>query len=276
MKTLNLLHYRLLPKDCCSNPNVTTDPKNKTANNDTYPCVAFFIMYESSEKCNEETFFVVLHNQDVELEITSTKVRNHGKPDLETAARQLFQTVKDHNNATVQEMVDLSKTYCCQNAPASSSETEDKEEHEEFVLTHFPNCPSCFVIVNHDRCLQEFDNARQKLQSDRPVVETTLRTELDTCSSGTPSNDVISTICKVKQDMQSRRKIIIPQIHFDFNLIEVSKGFCYFQSSLLLFGNVTLASCHREHTSPTTVPHHPNLATFAKAYTTHFLTKKSV
>ena len=156
-------------------------------------------------------------------------------------------------------------------------------------------------------------------------METTLRTELDTCSSGTPSNDVISTICKVKQVMQSRtgyapnraqftyislmdvssylNKLlandainkhlvkhlktvetilshpaceIIPQIHFDFNLIEVSNGFCYFQSSLLLFGIVTLASCHREHTSPTTVPHHPNLATFAKAYTTHFLTKKSV
>ena len=245
-----------------------------------------------------DSFFAVLHNQDVEREITSIKVRNRGKPDLKTAARQLFQTVKDHNNATVQEMVDLSKTYCCRNAPASSSETEDKEDHEEFVLTHFPTCPSCFVIVNHDRCLQEFDNARQKLQSDRLVVETTLRTELDTCSSGTPSNDVISTICKVKRVMQSRTGYapnraqftyislmdvssylnellandainkhlvkhlktvetilshpaceIILQIHFDFNLIEVSNGFCYFQSSILLFGNVK-ADFQSSHEAP--------------------------
>ncbi|CAB4001309.1 Hypothetical predicted protein [Paramuricea clavata] len=128
------------------------------------------------------------------------KVRNRWKPDLETAARQLFQILKDHNNATVQEMVDMSNTYCYQNAHASS-ETEDEEENEEFVPTHFPTCPSCFVIVNHDGYLQEFDNAIEKLQSDGLLVETTLCTELDTRSSGTPSNDVISTIRKVEQVM---------------------------------------------------------------------------
>ncbi len=69
---------------------------NKTGNNDMYPCVAFFIVFESSKNCNQETFFAVLHNQDVEPEIT--------------AARQLFQTVKDDNNAAVQEMVNVSNT----------------------------------------------------------------------------------------------------------------------------------------------------------------------
>jgi hypothetical protein len=279
----------------CSNPNVSTDP-NKTANNDTYPCVAFFIVYESSEKCNEETFFAALHNQDVEPEITPIKVRNRGKPDLETAARQLFQTLKDHNNATVQEMVDMSNTYCYQNAPASSSETEDedKEENEEFVPTHFPTCPSCFVIVNHDGYLQELDNAIEKLQSDGLVVETTLRAELDTRSSGTHSNDVLSIIRKVERVMYLSKHAlyrgqiyarpntaqftyislldvssylnkllandainkhlvkhlktvesilshpaceIIPQIHFDFNLIEVSNGFCFAISSRAFLPN---------------------------------------
>ena len=44
-----------------------------TANNDTYPCVAFF---------------AVLHNQDVEPEITPIKVRNRG----ETGSRNCSQT----------------------------------------------------------------------------------------------------------------------------------------------------------------------------------------
>ena len=149
----------------CSNANRRRDPNIQPRNSDTYPCVSFFIAFEPNERCNDETFFAALHNEDVEPEITPIKVRARGKQDWETAARQLFQTVKDHNNPTMQEMVDVSNTYCYRNAPASSSDTddEDEDEYDEFQPTHFPTVPCCFVIVNHSGYLQEFENARQKV-----------------------------------------------------------------------------------------------------------------
>ena len=268
----------------CSNANRKKDANSQPANNNTYPCICFFIVYECNEKCDEETFFAALHNQDVEPEITRIKVRSRGTQDIETAARQLFQTVKDHNNATIQEMVDISNTYCYRNATASSSETEDEDEDDEFYTNHFPTVACCFVIVNHGGYLQEFENAIRKVQSDGLVVETTLRAEFDTRPSPTPSNQVISTIRKVERVMQLsghalyRGQIytrpnnaqftyvslmdvssylnkllandaineqlvnhfksvetilshpaceIVAQIVFDFNLIEVSNGFCF-------------------------------------------------
>ena len=130
-------------------------------------------------------------------------MRTRGKQDWETAARQLFQTVKNHNSPTMQEMVDVSSTYCYRNAPPSLSDADEKGEHEydEFHPTHFPTVPCCFVIVNHRGYLQEFENAIQKAQSNGLVVETTLRAEFDMRPSCTPSNQVLGTIRKVKHLM---------------------------------------------------------------------------
>ena len=171
--------------------------------------VVFFFSCISGVCCNDETIFAALHNEDVEPEITQINVRNRGKQDLETAAKQLFQTVKDHNNPTMQEMVDVSNSYCYHNAPASSSDTEDEDEDEEedeeeddeFHPTHFPTVPCCFVIVNHGSYLQEFQNGIQKVQSDSLAVESTLLAEFGTRPSRTPSNQVISTIRKVEHVM---------------------------------------------------------------------------
>ena len=58
---------------------------------------------------------LVLHC--LRAERTVQLVRTRGKQDWETAARRLFQAVKDHN-PTMQEMVDVSNTYCYRNAPA--------------------------------------------------------------------------------------------------------------------------------------------------------------
>jgi hypothetical protein len=45
---------------------------------------------------------------------------------MDTAALQLFQVVKDHNNATVQEMLDASNAHCYQDVQSSSNdEAED-------------------------------------------------------------------------------------------------------------------------------------------------------
>ena len=187
-----------------SNANTKKGRSSNTNDDDTYPCVAFFIVYESSDKCHEETFFAALHNQDVEPEITPIRVRTRGKPDLETAARQLFQTVKDHNNPSVQEMLNASNTYCYSNAPAASSESEeeeDEESEEEFCPVHFPTSPCCFVIVNHEGYLEEFDAAIERTQSDGLVVETTRRPNFHPPASDSPSTDVISTIRKVERVM---------------------------------------------------------------------------
>jgi hypothetical protein len=80
---------------------------------------------------------------------------------METAARQLFQVVKDHNNRSIQDMIDVSNTYCYRSASVESSEaeSEDEEEYEEFHLKHFPTVPCCFVIVNHGGFLEAFDSA---------------------------------------------------------------------------------------------------------------------
>ena len=149
-------------------------PNSQTRNSDTYPCISFFIVFEPNERCNDKTFFAVLHNEDVEPEVTPINMRTRGKQDWETAARQLFQTVKNHNSPTMQEMVNVSNTYCYRNAPASLSDADEKGEHEydEFHPTHLPTVP-CFVIVNHRGYLQEFENAIQKAQSNGLVVETT-------------------------------------------------------------------------------------------------------
>lgn len=292
----------------CSNANRKRDPNSRPRNSDTYPCVSFFIVFEPNERCNDETIFAALHNEDVEPEITRINVRNRGKQDLETAAKQLFQTVKDHNNPTMQEMVDVSNSYCYRNAPVSSSNTddEDEEEDDEFHPTHFPTVPCCFVIVNHGGYLQEFQNGIQKVQSDGLVVETALRAEFGTRPSRTPSNQVISTIRKVERvvnlsghvlyhgqiyarpnnakftyvslmdvssylnkllandaineqlvnNLKSVETIlshpayeIIPQIVFDFNLIEVSNSFCFAISTRAFLPNA-IRDCQIGKLSP--------------------------
>jgi hypothetical protein len=61
-----------------SNANTKKGPSSNTNDNATYPCVAF-IVYESSTKCHKETFFAVLHNEDVEPEIMPIRVRSRRK-----------------------------------------------------------------------------------------------------------------------------------------------------------------------------------------------------
>ena len=70
--------------------------KHKTTR--TLVCRSFFIVYEPNEQCDDDTFFAALQNQDVEPEINPIRVRNRSNQDMEAAARQLFQTVKDHDN----------------------------------------------------------------------------------------------------------------------------------------------------------------------------------
>ena len=156
------------------------------AQDDTYPCISFFIAYERSDRCNDETFFAALHNQDVEPEINPIRVRKGADSDMETAARQLFQTVKDHKNESIQDMVDISNTYCYQNA-AGLSDSED-EEDEDFCPVHFPTANCCFVLVNHRGYVENMEKALRQLQSDGLVVHTQLLDQCNNISSAAPCN----------------------------------------------------------------------------------------
>ena len=65
---------------------------------------------------------------------------------METVAKQLFQTVKDHYNDSIKQMLYNSIVYCYENA--SGTEEDEEEYEEEFTPTHFPNLPCVFHVVN--------------------------------------------------------------------------------------------------------------------------------
>ena len=137
---------------------------------EVYPSMSYFIAYAPGENCND-TFLMALHNQDLEPKIQPLKVRSGGNSEMETAAKQLFQTVKDHNK-TIIEMLDLSNVYCYENASDGSTHEDSDENDEEFHPKHFPTVPCVFTLVNDNGYFDTFHSAIDKLRSDGLVVET--------------------------------------------------------------------------------------------------------
>jgi hypothetical protein len=84
--------------------------------------------------------------------------------ELENAARQLFQTVKDHSNRSIEDMLDILNVYYSNAHDSSTDEENDEEEYdEEFHQTHFPSVPCCVTIVNHDGYLDAIQSALARL-----------------------------------------------------------------------------------------------------------------
>ena len=164
----------------------------------TYPSIAYFIAYTPCEETNDNTFFTALHNRDFEPDIQQIKVRSSANNEMENAARQLFQTVKDHNNPTIREMLDVSNVYCYRHAGNSST---DDESDEEFYPTHFPSVPCCFTIVNHDGYMESFHSAIKRLESDGLVFETTFSPDVDTVQPISQRNEITTTIRKIARLM---------------------------------------------------------------------------
>ena len=164
----------------------------------TYPSIAYFIAYTPCEETNDNTFFTALHNRDFEPDIQQIKVRSSANNEMENAARQLFQTVKDHNNPTIREMLDVSNVYCYRHAGDSST---DDESDEEFYPTHFPSVPCCFTIVNHDGYMESFHSAIKRLESDGLVFETTFSPDVDTVQPISQRNEITATIRKIARLM---------------------------------------------------------------------------
>ena len=117
---------------------------------------------------------------------------------MENAARQLFQMVKDHNNKTVQEMLEVSNVYCYRHAGDSST---DDDSDDEFYPTHFPSVPCCFTIVNHDGYMESFHSAIKRLESDGLVFETTFSPDVDTIQPVSQRNEITATIRKIDRLM---------------------------------------------------------------------------
>ena len=69
--------------------------------------------------------FAAMHDHDMDAEISAIRIRSVNQ--VEKAAKQLFQVVKDHNNPTIQEMLDISNVYCYRHAEDSSDEDLDDE-----------------------------------------------------------------------------------------------------------------------------------------------------
>ena len=77
------------------------------------------------------------------LKISPIQVRSSNQ--IEKAAKQLFQVVKDHNNPTIQEMLDISNVYCYRNADGS---LDDEDSEDEIHPTRLPMVPCVHVVVN--------------------------------------------------------------------------------------------------------------------------------
>ena len=145
---------------------------------ESYPAISFFIVFNRCETCNETGLFSSLHNEDMEPEITPIRVRSqcnsmYSNKEMETAARQLLNVVKDHNNHSIQEMLDVSNVYCFRNAQEASSDSDEDDIDDVLYsnATRFPLVPCCLFVVNVREFADQLSAAIAKLQSDGLVVE---------------------------------------------------------------------------------------------------------
>ena len=179
------------------------DTPSTVTEEEVYPSISYFIVYTPNDDCDENTFFSALHNQDVEPCIQPIRVRSKtGSSNMETAARQLFQTVKEHDNASITKMLYNSNVYCYENV--SDTDDDDEDEHEDaFTPIHFPTLPCVFRVVHDEGYSDAIESAIERLQSDGLVVETALcgsqRNEVPSLSQ---SNDVTRTIRQIERVME--------------------------------------------------------------------------
>ena len=185
----------------CNAKSSQTVESQSFSSRESYPAVAFFIAYKNCDTFNEAALFSALHNEDMEPDITAIRVRPQmplnaasSNREMETATRQLFNVVKDHNNAMVQEMLDVSNVYCFRHAQeSSSSDSCDEEEIDDLLhseLTRFPLVPCCLFVVNVQEFGKQLSTVIERLQADGLVVEMGAGHGVDNpCFATTSSNN---------------------------------------------------------------------------------------
>lgn len=170
----------------------------------TYPAIGYFVVYRKTETCNENALFAALHNQDVEPKIRTirTRARTSANRVMEKAARELFQVLKDHNNPRIEEMVNMSNTYCYDESVMKSSD-EDDDMQLPSQPTHFPTTPCRLVVVNQHEFNDKLHTATAILQTDGLLVEIDPTTNVSLekpCFSS--QNEVAATITKIERVMK--------------------------------------------------------------------------
>ena len=144
---------------------------------ESFPGVAYFLVYRASEACNENKIFALLHNAD--MEPTITKIRTT------TAASSVFQVLKVHANEAVQSLVSTSNSYCFDRAAAELNREETVVEPTN--PRSYPTKPCRIVVVNEDEHLTQIMDAYQKLQSDGLSAEiVSLPNAFQTCVPTNP------------------------------------------------------------------------------------------
>ena len=133
-----------------SNTKSEIDDDNETSYMpESYPAIAYFVVYKECATCNKKILFSTIHNKELDAEVTWIWVRksSDSNNEMETAAKQLFQVVKDHNNNTIQEMLQISNMYCYKNSEGIPYDDDEDDDQPEFASTHFPNVPCCIIGI---------------------------------------------------------------------------------------------------------------------------------
>ena len=97
---------------------VATNAKRASAGDeelleDFYPAVAFFIVFRETDLCNDTKVYTLLHNEETDATVQPITTRANGNSNvMETASRQLFSVVKDHNSQPIMDMLKTSNDYC--------------------------------------------------------------------------------------------------------------------------------------------------------------------
>ena len=157
----------------CNAQSAKEDDNETSYTPESYPAIAYFVVYKECATCNEKILFSTIHNEELDAEVTRIRVRksSDSNNEMEKAAKQLFQVVKDHNNNTIQEMLQISNVYCYKNSEGTPSEDDEEDDQPEFASTHFFNVLCCIIVVNESEFRDRVATAVTKLESDGLVVD---------------------------------------------------------------------------------------------------------
>ena len=117
---------------------------------------------------------------------------------METAARKLFQVVKDHDNQMMLEMVLASNNICIASCQTTSAEESEGDGHEPIKRPHYPTSPCHVIVINTNEFDSPLYEAVEKLKSDGLTLEIDSwgTAQLDgPCLSS--NNELVETVKKI-------------------------------------------------------------------------------
>ena len=162
---------------------------------DVHPAVAYFIVYRETDSCNEKAIYTLLHNQDTDANIHGITTRGNNSC-METAARKLFQVVKDHNNQMILEMVLASNNFCIASCRTTSAEGDG---HEPIRRPHYPTSPCRVIVINTNEFDSPLYEAVEKLKSDGLTLEidSWVTAQPDGSCLSSNNNELVETVKKI-------------------------------------------------------------------------------